>query len=269
MAVLNTDFVRKDIQISRAQIAEVEAEIEKLAREVKRLESLKRDNLTSRSAYEEAFYSHKALLKRRDRLQRSLERMQIHLEKSQVKAPFDGIVLEKLRELGDWVDKGKPLARLGSINGVQAVIPVSETLLPYQQAGSGFELFIPALDRSFKGKLTGMVPFAELRSKSVYLKIGLPYEEGMIENLSVEAQVPSAAPRKLRMIPRAALLQAQGTDMVYTIAEDKAVPMGVNIVARSGEFIAVDNAEIVVGMPVVVDGNDRLRPGQSVQVVTQ
>ncbi|MFC1685184.1 efflux RND transporter periplasmic adaptor subunit [Pseudomonadota bacterium] len=269
MAVLNTDFVRKDIQISRAQIAEVEAEIEKLDREVKRLASLRRDNLASRSAYEEAFYSHKALLKRKDRLQRSLERMQIHLKKSQVRAPFNGIVLEKLRELGDWVDKGKPLARLGSFDGVQAVIPVSETLLPFQHAGAEFELFIPAMDRSFKGKLTGMVPFAELRSKSVYLKIGLPYEEGMIENLSVEAQVASAAPRHLRMIPRAALLQVQGAAMVYTIVEGKAVPVGVNIVARSGDHIAVDNPEITVGMAVVVDGNDRLRPGQPVQVVEQ
>lgn len=269
MAVLNTDFVRKDIQIGRAQIAEVEAEIEKLAREVKRLESLKRENLASRSAYEQAFYDHKNLVKQRDTLARRLERLQLSLAKSSVRAPFDGIVLEKKRDLGDWVDKGESLARLGSVDGVQAVIPVSETLLPFQQTGSEFELFIPALARSFKGKLTGVVPFAELRSKSVYLKIGLPYEPGMIENLSVEAQVPSARPQRLRMIPRAALLQVQGADMVYTIADGKAAPLTVNIVARSGEFIGVDNAEVVAGMAVVVDGNDRLRPGQPVQVVTQ
>lgn len=269
MAALNTDFVRKDIEISRAQIAEVEAEIEKLAREVKRQESLKRDKLASRSAYEEAFYDHKALLKRRDRLQRGLERMQLSLEKSQVRAPFDGIVLEKLRDLGDWVDKGKPLARLGSIDGVQAVVPVSETLLPFQQAGSEFEVFIPALAKSLKGRLSGLVPFAELRSKSVYLKIALPYETGMIENLSVEAQVPTAQPRRLRMIPRAALLQGQGADMVYSVVDGKALPLNVNIVARSGDYIAVDNAEIPAGTAVVVDGNDRLRPGQAVQVVVK
>jgi RND family efflux transporter MFP subunit len=269
MAVLNTDFVGQDMEINRSQIAETEAEIERLKREVVRLESLKKENLASRSAYDEAYFNHQLLLRRKETLQGRLERLQLTLDKSSVRAPFDGIVLEKLREQGDWLDKGKPLARLGSIDGVQAVVPVSETLLPFQHPGHEFEIHIPALGRSFSGRLTGLVPFAELRSKSVYLKIALPYEAGMIENLSVEAQVPSAAPKRLRMVPRAALLQVQGADMVYTLADGKALPLMLNIVARSGEYIGVDNTEITPGMAVVVDGNDRLRPGQSVQVVGQ
>jgi len=269
MAELNTDFILKDIDIIRSQILETDAEIEKLAREVKRLASLKKGQLTSRSTYDEAFFNHKSLQAHKQTLQRRLERMQISLGKSKVRAPFDGIVLEKLADQGDWLGKGDALARLGSTSDIQAVIPISEMLLPFQQSGSEFEVFIPALKRTIKGSLTGMVPFAELRSKSVYLKIALPYEEGMLEHLSAEAQVPTAAPRQLQMIPRAALLQNQGADMIYTIADGKAAPIMLNIVTRSGDFIAVDNPNIKPGMPVIVDGNDRLQPGQPVQVVTQ
>jgi len=269
MAQLNTDFIHKDIDIIRSQILEADAEIEKLAREVKRLASLKQDQLASRSAYDEAFFNHKILQERKKTLQRRLERMQLSLEKSKVRAPFDGIVLEKLADQGNWLGKGDALARFGSTSDVQAVIPISEMLLPYQQSDSEFEVLIPALNRTIKGSLTGIVPFAELRSKSVYLKIALPYEEGMLEHLSAEAQVPTATPRLLQMIPRAALLQNQGADMVYTIADGKATPIMVNIVTRSGDFIAVDNANIQPGMIIIVDGNDRLRPGQPVQAVAQ
>ena len=267
LAQLNTDFIAKDIEVSRSEISEVAAEVEKLARELSRLESLKRDNLASRSAYDEAFYSHKVLVTRRDTLERKLERMQLSLEKSSVRAPFDGIVLEKKKELGDWVDKGEALARIGSSEGVQVIVPVSEKLLPFQQNGAGFDITIPALDRQFSGRLSGVVPFAEVRSKSVYLKITLPYEAGMIENLSAEVEVPASEPRRLRLIPRAALVQAQGGDIIYVVQDGKAASLPVNIVTRSGDAIAVDNVDITAGMQVIVDGNDRLQPGQPVQVV--
>ncbi|HEC17463.1 MAG TPA: efflux RND transporter periplasmic adaptor subunit [Sedimenticola sp.] len=269
LAELDTELLRKDIEAVNSQIAEAGAEVEKLALEVSRLAPLKRAQAASRSAYDEAFYSHKALVKRRDTLERQRERLQLLLKKSRVRAPFDGIVLEKKKELGDWLGRGEPLARLGAVDAVQVVVPVSESLLPFQHAGHEFDLFVPALGRSLKGRLRGVEPFAEVRSKSVYLKIGLPYEAGMIENLSVEVEVPTADPRRLRLIPRGALLQSPGADMVYTVAEGKAVPLPVHIVARTGEFIAVDDAGVSAGMAVVVDGNDRLRPGQAVQVIDQ
>ncbi len=269
MAQLDSGFIYKDMAIIRSQVLEVDAEIEKLAREVRRLDLLKQGQLASRSAYDEAFFSHKILLEHKKTLQTQLDRLQLSLEKSKIRAPFDGIVLEKLKDKGDWLGRGDALARFAATDAVQAVIPVSELLLPFQQNGKEYEVTIPALKRSFKGKLTGVVPFVELRSKSVYLKIALPYEEGMIEHLSVESQVPSAAPRQLQLIPRAALLQNQGADTVYTIVEGKAAPVNVNIVSRSGGFIAVDGINIRPGMVVIVDGNDRLRPGQPVQVVTQ
>ena len=269
MAQLNTDYAQKDRAILRSQILEADAEIEKLAREVKRLDSLKQGQLASRSAYDEAFFSHKILQERKKTLQARLDRLQLSIEKSKVRAPFDGIVLEKLRDQGDWLGKGDALARLGSTNGVQAIIPVSEMLLPYQQSGQEFEVTIPALKRTIIGRLTGVVPFAELRSKSVYLKIALPYEEGMIEHLSVETEVSTASPRQLLLLPRAALLQSQGADTVYTIVDGKAAPVIVQIVTRRGDFIAVESADIKPGMAVIVDGNDRLRPGQAVEPVAQ
>jgi hypothetical protein len=41
----------------------------------------------------------------------------------------------------------------------------------------------------------------------------------------------------------------------------------VNIVAFLGSKVAVDTPSIVPGLPVVIEGNERLRPDQAVQVV--
>ena len=69
------------------------------------------------------------------------------------------------------------------------------------------------------------------------------------------------------MIPRDALIRFQGNDFVYTIKEDKAVMLPVNIVTYLGDRIGADNGHFTEGLPIIVDGNERLRAGQSVVIV--
>ena len=68
------------------------------------------------------------------------------------------------------------------------------------------------------------------------------------------------------MIPRDALIKFQGNDFVYTIREKKAVMLPVNIITYLKNTIGADNEHFTEGMQVVVDGNERLRPGQSVAI---
>ncbi|MCB1734040.1 MAG: efflux RND transporter periplasmic adaptor subunit [Gammaproteobacteria bacterium] len=267
LVALNRDLAEQDRAVTEAEIAEVEADIERRSRELKRLQSLKADKVASASAVDDAFYAHKALLKRKVALERRLDRQDLLLAKTEVRAPFDGIVLEKKKELGDWLEYGAAVARFGATEGMQAVIPISESLLPFQTKGTTYAVHLPALGHAVEGTLTGIVPFAEVRSKSVYLKIRLPFEEGMIENISAEVELPTAARRALRLIPRAALLQKPGQSTVFTVVDGKAKSLNVNIVARIDDYIAVDDANVTAGTPVVVDGNDRLQDGAAVEIV--
>lgn len=267
MVELNTDFVRQDMAINRSEAKEVNANIEKLARELKRLESLAKDNLASRSAQDVAYYDHKSLQKRRDTLNLQLERLSLHVDKSQVRAPFDGIVLEKNKELGDWVTQGASVARLGATDFMHALLPVAESLAVLQQGGAELQVRVPALGRSVTGTVLGMVPVADQRSKSVSLKVLLPYEQGMLENATAEADLPTSTARRLRLVPRGALLQAAGQDTVYVVTDGKAQAVNVTIRVRNEQYIGVDDDTVQVGMQVVVEGNDRLQPGQAVEVV--
>jgi multidrug efflux pump subunit AcrA (membrane-fusion protein) len=59
----------------------------------------------------------------------------------------------------------------------------------------------------------------------------------------------------------------QNKEFVYTIKEGQAKILPINIVAVDGEYLGVDNPHIVPGMPIVVDGNERLKPDQAVTVL--
>jgi multidrug efflux pump subunit AcrA (membrane-fusion protein) len=70
----------------------------------------------------------------------------------------------------------------------------------------------------------------------------------------------------LRLIPRDALVKFQGKDFAYTVKDHKAKILPLNIVTLTGKYIGVDNPYIQPGMPIVVEGNERLKPDQPVEI---
>ena len=69
------------------------------------------------------------------------------------------------------------------------------------------------------------------------------------------------------ILPRDALIRNGGADFVYTVEEGKAKMVSVDVLTRRGNQAGVASPSLKPGMKVVVDGNDRLQPGQAVMVV--
>lgn len=269
IARLSTDFADRDRAITEAEIAEVQARIEQRAAELKRLSALRREAVASRSAYDEALYEHKALRAREEALRRQVARLRLRIERSTIRAPFDGVVLERLQEVGEWAAPGKALGRIAAADPVLAVFPVPESLLPFQNhPDDDLAIHIPALNKTLQGRRHGPVASTEVRTRSVYIEIRIPYEDGMLENLTVEADLPAGERRNLRMIPRDALLQQPGPATVYTVEDGKAKAVTFEITLRDGDEIGTDDPAITENMKVVVDGNERLQDGQAVRIAT-
>lgn len=266
---INTDFVRKDIEITQKEREQVGSEIKKLESNLQRLTELLKTNAASRSAYDDARYSHQALERKREKLNEQISRLRLQAKKAVVRAPFNGIVLERFTELGEWTAPGTPVARVASVDDLVVRVAISENLLRYLVTGEKIAVTIPALREELTGTIGGLTPVADLRSKSVSIKVQIPHRPKMVQNMSASVEIPTSEKVVLRTIRRDAIIKFKGKNFVYTVKEDKAKILPVNIVSRMGELVAVDNPYFAVGMPIVVDGNDRLKPDQPVQIVSK
>ena len=90
--------------------------------------------------------------------------------------------------------------------------------------------------------------------------------EKVAENMSATVFIPTSPKRLLSIIPRDALIKFKGQDFVYTVKDDKAVILPVNIVTYLGDTVGADNPYFAAGMPVVIEGNERLQPDQPVVI---
>ena len=261
---LDTELLEKEILIHKNRIKQAVLHINHSKKNYQRMDSLYKKGGISEKNYDDARFVYQDALLKKISAQTILEKLLIQKRKSVIYAPFDGIILEKKVDSGDWVHQGKPLSSIGSVNDLFIKVPVAETLIKFVSPGDQVAVTINANNKKLIGTVDKLSPIADAKTKNVFIIIKIPMLTRVAQNMSAMVFISTGAGQKLAMIPRDALFKFQGNDFVYTVKEKKAVRLPITIVDYSGHMVGADNAHFKEGMPVIVEGNERLQPGQSV-----
>jgi len=263
---LDTEILEREISLTRTRLQQMDLRIENARKDYQRLSKIFEAEGVSEKIYDDAFFNYENAVKEKQATEDTLAKLLIQKRRSVISAPFDGVVFSKDVDTGGWAQQGRTLLTIGASGSLHVRAPVSEDLLQFVAIGEELDVIINAFDREMKGQLVNIDPIADVKTKNVFLKINIPYQPLVAENMSATVHVSAGPKRNLRIFKRAAVVKNQGKDFVYTVKDGKAVIMPVNIVAYLGDRVGVDNEYIVAGMPVVVEGNERLRPDQPVMV---
>jgi len=264
---LNTDILEKEIVLSKTRIAQADLRIENQQKNYKRLERLFDSAGVSEKDFDDAYFSYQDAQMEKQALKDSLAKLLLEEKRSVIRAPFDGIVLSKGVDTGAWVQQGKDLVSLGSVSDLYVRAPIAEDTLQYIALGEKVPVVLNAFNKEVEGTVAGLDPVADVKTKNVFLKIKIPPMDFVAQNMSAKVLVPRGKKKELSVLSRAAVIKFQGKDFVYSVKDGKAAIMPVNIVSYMGQMVATDTPYIVPGFPVVVEGNERLRPDQPVTVV--
>jgi multidrug efflux pump subunit AcrA (membrane-fusion protein) len=74
--------------------------------------------------------------------------------------------------------------------------------------------------------------------------------------------------RKALLVPKDAVVAAGNQRIVYAVNSDTVLPVPINVLGYYDGEAAIEGG-LKTGQKVVVRGNERLRPGQTVQVIAQ
>ncbi|MCF8044813.1 MAG: efflux RND transporter periplasmic adaptor subunit [Desulfarculaceae bacterium] len=265
----DTILLEKELAYEQFQLDELEVRIKKAKKDVERYATLFEKQAASESSYDDLKFDYEAMLEQKSALEKKIEMTRIKIEKSSVYSPVRGVVIEKMVEEGNWVAPGNPVARIGALDSVSVKIPVSEKFVRFSSKGDTITVFLTAFNKTLEGKVIGFMPYADSRTKNLYLKVKLDYTGFVAENMSAAADVPTGPEREVLTLPRDALVSYQGKDMVYTVKEGKAVPIPVDVIGYSGDNAQLTDGSLSEGTAVVVDGNERLKPDQAVKIVRE
>ncbi len=261
---IDNRLLQKDIEAKKAALASLEAEIEKAEKNFRRIETLFREDSVTEQVYDEHLYRLKSLRADRSSLQAVIERLEIELEKTSIASPFDGIIIKRYIDRGEWISPGKSLAAIARVSPVDVLINIPEGMIRFVKKGQPVEVTTGGVVH--KGKVTVIVPKADLSTRTIPVKISLKNNGGIFEGMEAVAGLPSGEPREVLLLNRDAVLSRAGRTFVFAVAGGKAKMLPVEVVGYEGLRAGVSSAALKPGMEVVVKGNERLRDGQPLRI---
>ena len=205
----------------------------------------------------------------------SVERLMIRLGDTEVRAPFDGIVVSKQIEVGEWLDPGASVAELVSSGPIEAWIDVHESVSQAALAADRTEIGvrIDALDLLLQPTAVRTIPDVDPRSRRFrWIATLESTDPPLLPGMAVTAELPGDEPREMIRIPADAVLHDGTTYYLYTVVEAAgagsiASPATIRPQIRRGGFVYVDANDVSPDARVVIEGNERLRPMMPVAVI--
>ena len=243
-----------------AVLKRLEAQLSLLATQRTRLQTL--GNVVSQSQLDEALSRERMAEQDVEQARVARDRARLDLNRAAVRAPFDGVIAERLQQAGEFVAGGAPLLRLVNERELEVVARAPMTTADTVTAGADAQLIDG--ERRATGKVRAVIPVGDERSRMVELRIALTDQWRVGAPVRVEI-----APRNLRKVvtvPRDAVILRQGASYVMRVRPDNtAERVAVNIGPGRANHVQVDGT-LLAGDRVIIRGGERLEPGQAVTV---
>lgn len=264
---LGSDILNKRLLATSASYEQILSELEIARIEFKRSEKLFKTRAISEQSYDENRFRVKGIVKRAESLKAEVERIEIELQKKIIRAPFDGIVIKRQVDRGEWLAEGATVAILAKDDVVDIVSDVSEEFVPFIQVGMPVKATINGNEIS--GSVIAVVPRGDVATRTFPVKVRTPNTMALIEGMSARVVLPVGTTRITLVVPRDAVITVFGQTVVYAVKDSKAQMIRVNVIGYQDLVAGVESERLAEGMQVVVKGNERLRDGQMVSIVGQ
>ena len=264
-------LARIDNSLTTLESAEQEAEVKRVAarirfleKEVARLQRLATSNNAAQTLLEERIAERDTARSERAVAEAQLAQVRVELERSEVRAHFNGVVVERLLKKGEWVNSGDAVVRLIDPDNVEIDTRVPIAAMKFLLEGD--VLNVKSDMQQGKAKIVAVVRAADSASRLLSVRLK-PLDAGWPVGLPVKVAVPSAKRREVLTVPRDALvLRRSGATVFRLLAENKVEKIGVGLGIASGPYIEVTGG-LNPGDRVITRGGERLRPGQTVNVI--
>lgn len=198
--------------------------------------------------------------------------LKYELDQMQIKAPFDGYVVDKFAEVGQWMTAGGPVVELIDLQRVLVRVDVPESAIAACHVGDAITVLVDALDRRFRGTIAHVIPEADPQARTFPIEIEVANDPLVLRSgMFVRAQVPRGPTERSLVVPADALLRRQGNDFVVAVMPNPhgegmmGMPVPVKVGIEIEDWVAVSAPMLQVGVPVAVKGHDRIYGPQPVE----
>ena len=287
--VAQAQSVDATVRAARANVDQAEVEARNAQVEYQRNAELVDRNFISKSALDTARArldrSKAAVNSAKANLNAALanaRNAQVSVDYTQIRAPFDGVILSKSANVGDLVtpfsnatDSKGAVVTMADMSTLEVEADVSESSLAKVRVGQLAEIVLDALpDSRFRGHISRMVPTVDRAKATVMTKVKfdaidpriLPEMSAKVSFLSQE--VTAVQQKPLLAVNPDAIVQRENRSVVFIVREGRAVTVPVTPGEKLGDVMAI-TGDVKSGDKAIAKPAPSLQQGALVKIETK
>lgn len=266
IARIDPRLLQVEVKRARANVANLQADHDYRERQLARTEELAAKNSASATLLDEARALRDQALHQLADARAQLERAEVDLDRTEIRAAFGGHITERLASVGEFVDVGEDVIRLVDTQHIEIALPAPIALTPYVKAGHLIRVRGGGMEREHRVRT--VVPVGDAVSRMVEIRLSAEGGDWFVGS-PVQVSLPSAESLTIVAVPRDALIERSGQSHVYVVAsDDTAKQIAANIRLISGLWVGIADG-IEAGDQVVIRGAERLMDGQALDVIVR
>ncbi len=260
-------ILRRDEQVARLDRSSVS--LRNTERRIKRFDALDDREFVSTTELDD-LREQRDLLKADIKIAGSqIAQLDDQIKRTEVFAPYDGVVLRRTHHPGEYVTPGTVLGHFVGTNSFELRVQMPLRWLGVLRPGSTLEFF--ANDAATKGQATvrTSIPSVGAESQTYELRADFTQTEKTRWPVGqlVHVHVPSEKTAGALMVPRDALvLRREGARVIRIRDDNTAEWVPVTVGRGFGSWIVV-SGDLNEGHRIAVRGAERLSAGQSVEIL--
>lgn len=186
--------------------------------------------------------------------------------KTEIRAPFDGVVGLRFVSEGAFVTPTTRIATLQNLNTVKVDFSVPEKYASRVKAGSSATFAVAGVDKKYTGEIYAIDPRVDAATRTVLLRAVCPNPDGILfpgtfANIEFRlSEIPDAI-----LVPSVAVVPGVSEKHVFVVENGKAVRRGVEVGNRTETAVHVVSG-LKAGEWVITTGIQQLRGGLAVNV---
>ena len=268
LAAIDPTVTRFALVRAEADVADARAQAENAAAARERTRQLMKGNNVSQAQLDQSNATNDTASARLAQAQANLQKARDQMGYTELKSDFDGVVTERLAEVGQVVSAGQAIITVARPEVREAVVDIPEELVGTIPKDGRFTVKLQSVPNiTSVGKVREIAPFAEQGTRTRRIRMTL---ENPPPAFRLGATITVALERPVEprfVLPPTALVESDGKSRVWIVAEDGKTVAGrdVTVSARDSERVEIGGG-LQPGERVVVAGVHSLKEGGAVRI---
>lgn len=265
VARLDASRTKLTIEDQSAEVRRLEAMVELRVKDSERQKTLAEGNVGIAADLDRAVADVAMSRQELARAKAQLARSRDELRRTALRAPFNGQVVQRLLQAGEYAREGEPVVRIVNTGRIEIFARV-----PVNAAGfvkDGDTVPVRRGDERGEARVISIMQTGSFSNRSVTIRFALPSQgPNWLLGSAVSVGVPTSEVKSAVVVPRDAVVLRAGGAHVMVVDKGRAKRVGVELGLGDGAWIAVQGG-IEAGTTVVSRGAEGLAEGDTVQIL--